>query len=186
MRYKRGEFVSMINNRQTLEHYLGQVWLTRPRPFAGAEYTRQGVNVCVESNGDFVAIDHLLLAPDGVYHSKETAIGRREDDSFRRYIEKLAGVNGMSEAALYQQVCDCYTACGDIPGVARALGLLETRVRRILITKGMLTSDLIEKIAWLYDGGRGTSVAEIARMLKVSESTVHKNMAYQPPPSTSQ
>jgi hypothetical protein len=170
--------LSALNNRDTLVHYLGKVWLTRPAPFASPDSPRQGINVCVEKGGEFVAIDYLTLAPDGVFRSKETPLGTKDDDSFRQYIEKLAGPGGQSEQELFRQVCDCYTACGDMAAVAQALGLSRERVRRILITMGAYADDLVSQIAWLHDGGRGKTVAEIAGMLKVSQNTVKKNMAY--------
>lgn len=170
--------MSMLNNRQTLAHYLGKVWLTRPKAFAPNDTVMQGIAVCVEEKGDFYAVDYLQLSADGVYHSKNKPLGKREDDAFLRYIEKLAGANGKSEEELFRQVCDCYTASGDMAAVARALGLSTQKVRRILITQGAYTDELISNIAWLHDGGRGKTVAEIANILKVSQNTVHKNMAY--------
>ncbi len=170
--------MSALNNRATLEHHLGAVWLTRPQPFASAYDGRQGINVCVEANGDFAAVDYLQLAPDGVYYRKNTALGRRDSDAFRQYIEKLTGASGQNEGVLFRQVCDCYAASGDMAAVAQALGLSKERVRRILITEGAYTNDLISQIAWLHDSGKGKSVAEIAEILKISSSTVHKNMAY--------
>lgn len=170
--------MSALNNRGTLEHYLGKVWLTRPRAFAPGDTAMQGINVCVEEKGDFYAVDYLRLSADGVYHNKAGPLGRREDGAFRQYMEKLAGANGKSEADLFQQVCDCYAACGDVAAVAGALGLSKDRVRRILITKGAYTDELVANIAWLHDGGRGKTVAEIAEILRISPTTVHKNMAY--------
>ncbi len=69
-------------------------------------------------------------------------------------------------------------ASSDMAAVAQALGLSKERVRRILITEGVYTSDLIAQIAWLHDGGKGKSVTEIAEILKISPNTVQKNMAY--------
>ena len=63
--------MSVMNNRQTLEHYLGKVWLTKPKAFSADSGERQGINVCVEVDDDFTAIDHIKLAPDGVYYQKE-------------------------------------------------------------------------------------------------------------------
>ncbi|MDL2293674.1 hypothetical protein LJC60_03485 [Ruminococcaceae bacterium OttesenSCG-928-D13] len=170
--------MSVMNNRQTLEHYLGKVWLTRPKAFASSHDAYQDINVCVEENGDFTAIDRIQLAPDGTYHRKGKLLGKLEGDTFRQYIEKLVGPNGKSERDLFRQACDCYAACGDMAGVAQALNLTKERVRRILITEGAYTDDLVSKIAWLHDEGKGKSVAEIADMLKISQNTVHKNMAY--------
>ena len=170
--------MSVMNNRQTLEHYMGKVWLTKPKLFSADKGERQGINVCVEVDDDFTAIDHIKLAPDGVYYQKEKALGRLDDDAFRSYIEKLAGTNGKSEGEFFQQVCDCYTACGDMGAVGQALGVSKDRVKRILISKGAFTDDLITKIAWLYDGGKGKTVAQIAGMLQMSENKVLRNMAY--------
>lgn len=172
--------MSVLNNRNTLEHYLGKVWLTRPKCSA-ASPGRLGINVCIETDGDFTAIDYIQLAPDGVYYHKDRVLGTLESDSFRQYIEKLVGPGGESERDLFHRVRDCYTACGDMDAVARALGLSKTRTRRILITEGMLTGELIENIAWLHDKGRGKDVGQIAEMLKISENTVLKNMAYGKP-----
>ncbi len=124
------------------------------------------------------AIADGTKAPDGVYYRKNTALGRRDSDAFRQYIEKLTGASGQNEGVLFRQVCDCYAASGDMAAVAQALGLSKERVRRILITEGAYTNDLISQIAWLHDSGKGKSVAEIAEILKISSSTVHKNMAY--------
>lgn len=170
--------MSVMNNRRTLEHYLGKVWLTRPRPVSSNSDSNQDINVCVEENGDFSAIDCIQLSPDGRYSRKGKPLGKLEDDSFRQYIEKLVGPGGQSERDLFWQVCDCYTACKDMDGVAQALGLSKERVRRILITEGAYTDDLVSKIAWLHDGGKDKTVAEIADLLKISQNTVQKNMAY--------
>lgn len=170
--------MSLLNNRDTLAHCLGKVWLTRPAPFPAGGDERQGINVCVEQDGGFTAIDHLQLAPDGVYYKKNEAIGKLGDERFRRYIEKLAGADGMGERDLFEEVCALYGKLGDMAGVAKALGLTTGRVQRILITRGLYTSDLVKQIEWLHDGGRGMAVGEMAALLKVSEETVKRNMAY--------
>jgi len=169
-----GKQMSFTNNRQTLEPYIGKVWLTRPRP----SNTDQYINVCVEHEGDFVALDQLTLAPDGVYRTRKKTIGKIDDDSFRQYIDKLTGTPGMGEQELFDRVCESYEVHESFGPVAREVGISKERVRRILITRGKLTSKLIEEIAFLYDGGKGSSVADIAKMLKVSEDVVQKNMAY--------
>lgn len=166
--------MSYSNNHQTLEHYMGQVWLTRPGHISG----EQSINVCVELGGDFVALDNLTLQPDGVYRSGQKKIGKKEDDTFKKYIEKLAGTQGMSEADLFDKVCDAYEKCQSFGSVARELDLSKERVRRILITRGKLTSKRIAEIAFLHDGGKGSSISEIAKMLNVSEDVVLKNLGY--------
>lgn len=172
--------MSFLNNKDTLEQYAGKVWLTRPAPFEGDG--TQDINVCVETDGEFMAVGHLQLSPDGVYHNKSTRLGRRDDDAFRRYIEKLAGSPGESREAFLARVHRQYTEVGDMGAVARELGLSKGRVRRILITRGALESPLIAQIAWLYDEGRGKTVAEIAGMLKVSRHTVQSNLPYKKEP----
>lgn len=170
--------MSVLNNRDTLEHYLGAVWLTRPKSLASQHNERQGINVCVEAGSDFIAIDYIQLDPNGAYYRKNTLIGTLHSDEFRQYIEKLAGINGQSERNLFRQVCTSYAASGDMGTVAQAMGLSKERVRRILITEGAYTNELVASIAWLYDNGNGKTVSEIAQILKVSPNTVQKNMAY--------
>ena len=170
--------MSSLNNRDTLIHYLGNVWLTRPRTNPAPGDVNQGINVCVESNGEFIALDHIQLTPNGVYHKKGKPIGKLEDAAFREYIEKLAGHRGITEQTLFDQVCYLYGQNGSIHETAAAMDLSDDRVRRILITRSLLTNDLISQIAWLWDGGKGKPVKEIAEMLKVSEGTVRSNLPY--------
>jgi DNA-binding transcriptional regulator LsrR (DeoR family) len=39
------------------------------------------------------------------------------------------------------------------------------------------TDDLVSKITWLYNEGKGKTLEEIATMLKICRSVVQKNMA---------
>lgn len=166
--------MSIVNNRDTLEHYLGKVWLTRPRPST----QDQEINVCVLEGEEYYALGRITLHPDGTYGRNEEPIGRREDKAFQEYIGKLTGTQGMSESDLYDAVCAGYDTHGSVGATAKNLSMSRERVRRILITRGKLTSELISNIAWLYDGGKGKTVSEIAEMLRVSESVVQKNMGY--------
>lgn len=166
--------MSVMNNHDTLEHFVGKVWLTRPI----SEKTEQDIAVCVEHDGDFMALACLKLKPDGIYHIKEKPIGRREDESFMRYMDKLTGCQGGSGPDLFDKVCLSYNTNKSLGAVAREFNISKERVRRILITRNKLTSDLISNIAWLYDNGRGKSITEISEVLGVSESVVRKNMAY--------
>ena len=173
--------MSRENNRDTLDWYIGQVWLTRPRPAGAAAEGEQWVNICVEQGGDFVALDRLTLSPAGVYAHKGKPIGRKEDEAFRRFIEKLAGARGKSEGELFEQVCAVYEQQRSLKAAAEACGISRERVRRILITRGLYSNSLIESILWLYDEGKGKSVREIADILKLSEDAVTRNLPYRQP-----
>lgn len=166
--------MSIVNNLDTLEHYLGKVWITTPLQ----SKQEQEINVCVKQDGEYVALERLTLGEDGIYLRRGQPLGRLGDDTFRAYIEKLTGIGKMSEKELFDKVCAGYEGDGTIGAVARELGISKERVRRILITRKKIASELISNIAWLYDGGKGKSVADIAEILRVSENVVRKNMGY--------
>ena len=168
--------MSKANNRDSLVHYRNKVWLTRP--LAKIPPDGQRINICVEYGDDFAALEQIVLKEDGIYYRKDEPLGSMETEAFRRYIDKLAGTQGMGETELFDRVCEIYEESGTFKAVVKELDISKERVRRILISCGMLKDDLITNIAFLYDEGKGKSIAEIARELGVSEDIVQKNMAY--------
>lgn len=167
-----------INNKNTLAHYSGNIWLTKPENFSSPVFQKQSINVCVEHGGGFAAADYLELYPNGIYYKKGKPIGKLYEPAFDKYIERLAGFGGESEKQLFSRVCECYKELGSIAVTAKKLGMPTARVQRILISRGEYSSELTEQVAWLYDGGKGKSITDIAEILAISKSTVLKNMPY--------
>ena len=159
--------MSQMNNQNTLAHYLDDIWLTKPRKLIKPGEL-QGIIVCVEKDGEFYAVDYLQLSSDGIYQRKNNQLGTLEDDAFKKYIEQLTGPSSMPEEELFDRVASIYQQTGSMKPAVKEFGLSKERVRRILITRGLYTNDFISKVAWLYDGGKGKSVADIAEMLGVT------------------
>lgn len=168
--------MSLANNPDTMHRYVGDIWMTRPQ--SPPDKTRlQGITVCARRGGEFFAVDYLQLDAEGVYYKNGKPLGRLNDDSMRRYAARLSGA-GEDEQALYSRVREKYKAGAEMSAIARELGLSAERVRRILITAGDYTSSFTEQVAWLYDGGRGKTVAEIAGILGASEGRVRGHLPY--------
>lgn len=164
--------MSILNNRSTLFCYRGGIWLTKPG-HATVQHGLEQVNVCVEQHGAFSAVDRLARDAHGVYHRRGRPLGKPGDAAFERYIDTLAGAKPTP-----QQASRLYAETGSVAATAKALGLPVRQVRRTLITTGALTNPLIEQIVFLYDAGRGKTVAEMAEILGVSPGTVRANLPY--------
>lgn len=158
--------------------YREKVWLVKSTLFAADDKPNSRYNVCFESDGELIALDQIMLRPDGTYFRNGKELGQLDDESFKKYIEKLVGVSSATEEEFFDQVCEAYARCGSVPGVMKELGISKERTRKILITRGKLKNAVIENIAFLYDGGKGKSLVEIAEVLGINENTVWKNMAY--------
>lgn len=114
--------MSFMNNRDTMAQYMGNVWLTKPQN-AVPRGNNLGINVCVEQDGHYFAVEFLELSPDGVYYRKDKPIGRLEDDAFRQFIKRTVGANGLPEQDLFDRVVQSYGTAKSIRAVAQALGL---------------------------------------------------------------
>lgn len=69
-----------------------------------------------------------------------------------------------------------YGNCGSLRKTAQEFGVSIQKIRKILITAKAYTSEDIEKVQSMY--ANGYSRHDIARILKISQSTVHAYLPY--------
>lgn len=77
---------------------------------------------------------------------------------------------------LYSRIVELYSTCGSQKGVAIALGISDAVVHKVLVSEGIIESDVVEQIERLQI--EGLSNAEIAKRLGVSTSCVNVNIPY--------
>lgn len=118
--------MSTLNNRDTLRHYAGNLWLTKP----GLSKLPQGIAVCIQKGEDFAAVEYLLLDADGVYSRGGKPLGRWEDDGLRRFLRRLAGAELEGSQTTLQTAWQVYTDTQSLPQTAKALGVSLHRARR--------------------------------------------------------
>lgn len=77
---------------------------------------------------------------------------------------------------IYDEIVDLYKTCGSQRDVAISLGVSDAVVHKVLISEGLIESDITEQIERLQIGG--LSNTEIAERLGVSKSCVNMNIPY--------
>lgn len=78
---------------------------------------------------------------------------------------------------LINAVCEAYEAGCSLRSVAKFFGLSAMKVRKILITGGAYTNDLVRQIGELHRGGK--SVDEIANLLKMTRANANSYLPYE-------
>lgn len=149
--------MGLYHYENTLDHYMGKVWLTKPIDFSNSKDKFQHINVCIKSDDDSIAADYLRLEPDGTYYKKEKSVGKIDSLSFNEYIERTFGVGITQDGAdlqvdhedPFESVCAIYKHTNSIGATSRTCGMAEKRVRRILITNDLYTSDTYKKVKGL-------------------------------------
>ena len=153
--------MSVINNLDTLVQITDHIWLTRANPNID---TPQDLNVCYRlDNGDFVALDRVSKRQNGTYFKKDKELGSIDSQPFMDFIGKLEGLqnsqpakvitNDMSGQELFDMTCSAFRDTESIKKTAAMLGISEQKARKILITEGLYTCELLKKInSMLSDG----------------------------------
>lgn len=78
---------------------------------------------------------------------------------------------------LIDVVCAAYEAGSSLRAVAKIFGISAMKVRKILITGGAYTNDLVRQIGELYREGK--TVDEIAALLKMTRANVNSYLPYE-------
>ena len=110
---------------------------------------------------------HRVLVPFG--RMDVEGIVLREKDAPDYDPEKI-------KTELIDAVCEAYEAGISLRAVAKSFGISAMKVRKILITGGAYTNDLVQQIGELYRGGK--SVDEIAALLKMTRANVNSYLPY--------
>lgn len=77
---------------------------------------------------------------------------------------------------LYHKIIQLYQETDSVKETSKKLGTYPIKVRRVLITEGLWSSDTSDQIGSLY--ARGLSVAEIVKQLFISEKNVQTYLPY--------
>lgn len=78
---------------------------------------------------------------------------------------------------LIDAVCEAYETGISLRAVAKNFGISAMKVRKILITGGAYTNDLVRQIGELHRGGK--TVDEIATLLKMTRANVNSYLPYE-------
>ena len=81
------------------------------------------------------------------------------------------------KAELIKAVCEEYSSSSSLRTVAKDFGISAMKVRKILITGGAYTNDLVRQIGELHRDGK--SVSEIAALLKMTRANVNSYLPYE-------
>lgn len=173
--------MSVLNNESTLNRCLREIWLSKPSDFSGEE-RYQNINVCIRrDSGEFVAVDFLTLEPDGNYYKNGKRLGPLDSPKLTNYLESILSVNldyvvDAGEEALFEQAAELYRSGAGIKAIAKETGLSSQKIRRILVTKGLLESDVSRRVQELHSAGR--TIPEIQQELGVSATMVRSYLPY--------
>lgn len=74
-------------------------------------------------------------------------------------------------------LCEAYEAGSSLRAVAKSIGISAMKVRKILITGGAYTNDLVRQIGELRHEGK--SVDEIAALLKMTRANANSYLPYE-------
>lgn len=75
------------------------------------------------------------------------------------------------------EIVKYYKKCDSLKETSAAFGMGWQKVRKILITEGVYTSEKAEKVKEMHDSG--ANIEEIAEKLKISKSTVNSYLPYE-------
>jgi len=176
--------LSVINNLDTLVQITDHIWLTRPNPNID---TPQDLNVCYRlDNGDFAALDRVSRRQNGTYFKKDKELGSIDSQPFMDFIGKLEGlqtsqavnisIDDMSKQELFATTCNVFRDTKSIKKTAATLGISEQKARKILITEGLYTCELLKKInAMLSDG---LALPAIGEQLGISVKQIRTYLPY--------
>lgn len=174
--------MSVFNNKSTLEQLQGKIWITKPIDFSNGE-KYQNINICFQSSEDeFIAIDYMRLEHDGVYYRKNKRLGRTGDASFKRFFENEYGgliIEQGSDTdgnAVFDTVARLFTEGKSLKAIAKESGLSEQKVRKVLITKQLYSSELSERILLMLDSGN--DIDKICKELKLTRGAVTSYIPY--------
>ena len=81
------------------------------------------------------------------------------------------------KAELIKSVCEEYASGCSLRAVAKSFGISAVKVRKILITAGVYSNDLVRQIGSLHKEGK--SIAEIAALLKMTKANVNSYLPYE-------
>lgn len=81
------------------------------------------------------------------------------------------------KAELIEAVSEAYEAGSSLRAVAKSFGISAMKVRKILITGGVYTNDLVRQIGELRHEGK--SVDEIATLLKMTRANANSYLLYE-------
>ena len=81
------------------------------------------------------------------------------------------------KSQLIRSVCDEYASGSSLRAVAKSFGISAMKVRKILITGGAYTNDLVRQIGELHRGGK--TVDEIANLLKMTRANANSYLPYE-------
>lgn len=174
--------MSVFNNEDTLAPLLGKIWITRPIDFSNGE-KYQNINICfLSADGQFTAIDYMRLEPDGMYYKKNKRLGRLHDASFKKYFAHEYGglvIEQESEGegdAVFDTVAKLYGDGKSLKAIAKETAISEQKVRKILITKKLYSSEISDKILALANEGK--SIDEISAELGLKRGAVTSYLPY--------
>lgn len=176
--------MSVFNNKDTLEPLLGKIWITKSIDFSNGE-KYQNINICFQSaDNEFIAIDYMRLEPDGVYYKKNKRLGRMGDASLRKYFEDEYGglvieqnsAADIEGGAVFDDVARLYGEGKSLKAIARETAISEQKVRKILITKKLYSSEVSDKILALLDEGKGMD--EISKELGIKRGAISSYLPY--------
>ena len=74
------------------------------------------------------------------------------------------------------EIVEYYKKCDNLKETSAAFGIGWQKVRKILITEGVYTSETAEKVQKMHK--LGANVEEIAKKLKINKSTVNSYLPY--------
>ena len=80
------------------------------------------------------------------------------------------------KAEFINAVCEAYASGSSLRAVAKDLGISSMKVRKILITAGVYSNDLVRQIGELHKEGK--SISEIAALLKMTKANVNSYLPY--------
>lgn len=84
--------------------------------------------------------------------------------------------NKQVDLTCYDDALKSYAASGSIKETARVTGLSEWKVRKILVSAGIITSDRTTQIVDMYRAGK--TLGDIAAELKISRNAVMAHIPY--------
>jgi len=170
-----------------LIQYSETVWIQKPRPFPPGKQTQPIIVFVGCGGGEFAAHGYLSLESDGTYYVRNDSIGKMDDPSFHKYIDKLTGANQAVskekktaiheiDEGLFDRVCESYGSTGSIKKTANEIGISEQKARKILITRGKYTCENHRRIMEMLDEGK--TIEQIGEALQISKGQIASYLPY--------
>ena len=130
-------------------------------------------------DGSFASVDALHLDHDGIYYYNKKRLGSITSEEFQKHIDTITNnIASMSaNETEFDEICEYYSSVNSINKAANQFGLSEQRIRRILITRGLYTSDLYNKIKEMFSLGK--TVDEISKELGIPRKQIVSYLPYE-------